>query len=107
MHVDRKSMSEARLGVVEPERKFVELEPAISRILPAVVAQCLHGWRLHRRKTLRYFERLLQGFRLIDTGDRRGHRQTHRVSQSFFAGEYAFLYRIAVATNRLHPQHSD
>ena len=74
LHVDRKSVSEARLGVVEPERQFVELESAIRRILAAAVAQRLHLGRLHRLETLRYFERLLQGFRLINTGNRASHR---------------------------------
>src|SRR5580692_2647758 len=69
LRVERKAMTEARLRVVEPERQFVELKSAISRIGPAAVAQRLHCRRLHRFETLRYFERLLQGFRLIDTGD--------------------------------------
>ena len=73
LHIERESMREARLRVVELERQFVELEPAIGRVLPAAVAQGLHRGRLHRLETLRYFERLLQGFRLIDTGDRGSH----------------------------------
>jgi len=32
------------------------------------VAQCLHGWRLHRHETLRDFKRLLQGFRDLRAG---------------------------------------
>src|SRR5712671_3127598 len=70
LHVDWKSMSEARLGVIELERQFVELESAISRILPAAIPQRLHRRRLHRRKTLRYFERLLKGFLRIDARNR-------------------------------------
>jgi hypothetical protein len=67
LHVERKSMSESRLRVVEPERQLVELESAIRRILLAAVAQRLHLGRLHRLETLRYFEGLLQGFGFIDT----------------------------------------
>ncbi len=74
LHVERKSMSEARLRIVEPERQFIELESAISCILPAAVAQRLHRRRLHRLETLRYFERLLQGFRVVDTGNGSSHR---------------------------------
>src|SRR5271169_1144765 len=107
LRVEWKAMSEACLGVVEPERQFVELESAISRIGTAAVAQRLHCLRLHGFEILRYFQRLLQCFWLVNTGNCSRHRQTHRVSERFFAGENSFLYRISMATDRLHPERGD
>lgn len=80
LQVEWKTMGEARFGIVEPEREFVKFESAIKRIRAATVAQCLHLRRLQRLEALRYFECLLQSFDVIDPGNRRGHRQAHRVS---------------------------
>jgi len=96
---ERKSMTEARLRVVEPD-DICKLEPAISRILrqrramPVLLV-------LHRRKTLRYLSACCRAS-AYQYGDRRI-TQTHRVSQRFFAGSTPFWYRLAVATNRFHP----
>ncbi len=107
LRIQRKAVSEARFGVVEPKRQFVEFESAISRVRAATVAQRLHLGRLQRLETLSYFKRLLQRLGLINSGNGGSHRQAHRVSQGFLASEHTFLYRLTMATNGLHPERGD
>jgi len=65
LHIERKAVSETRLGVVKPERQLVKFESAISGICAATVTQRLHRRRRQRFETLGYFERLLQRFGLM------------------------------------------
>src|ERR1039458_4242917 len=99
LHVERKAMSEARLGVVELERQFVKFESAVSRILPATVAQRLQRRWLQRLQTLRYFERLLESLRLINSGNRSSHRQTHRISYAVFCLKKKLLHQRPMTAN--------